>query len=207
MLKIWGRTSSSNVMKVLWACRELGVPFDRVDAGGSFGKTDSPEYRAMNPNGLVPTIEDDGFVLWESNACVRYLAAKHGDGGLWPSDPRQRADADRWMDWQQTTLGPAFTPIFFQLVRTPEPQRDLKAVSAAAEKTGQLLRVLEERLGRQDCIAGSRLTVGDIPYGPLLHRWFQLPFDKPSLPKVEAWYRRMRERPGFAEYVSGIPIT
>lgn len=119
MLKIWGRANSINVQKVLWCCDELSLEYERIDAGGPFGRTQNPDYLAMNPNGLIPTISDDGFTLWESNAIVRYLAAKHGVGGLCPEDLRERADADRWMDWQLGTLWVALRPVFIGLVRTP----------------------------------------------------------------------------------------
>ena len=124
MLKIWGRNNSVNVQKVLWCCEEMGLQYERIDAGGSFGVVNTPQYRELNPNGLVPTIEDDGFVLWESNAIVRYLAAKHSAGKLWPEDLKIRAEADKWMDWQNTTFWPTFRPLFWNLVRTPVDQRD-----------------------------------------------------------------------------------
>ena len=119
MLKLWGRVNSINVQKVLWALEELRVPCERTDAGLQFGVVNDPFYRKMNPNGRVPTIDDDGFVLWESNAIVRYLCAKHGAGSLWPNDLRRRADSDRWMDWATSTVQPAITPVFWGLVRTP----------------------------------------------------------------------------------------
>ena len=125
MLKIWGRNNSVNVQKVLWCCEELAVEYERIDAGGAFGIVNTPEYRRLNPNGLVPTIDDDGFVLWESHAIVRYLAAKHG-AGFWPEDRRMRAEADQWMDWSQTTFWPAIRPLFMGLIRTAPEQRDAR---------------------------------------------------------------------------------
>ena len=119
MLKIWGRNNSVNVQKVLWCCEELGLKYERLDAGGSFGVVNTPQYRALNPNGLVPTIEDGPFVLWESNAIVRYLTAKHSSGKLWPEDHKVRAEADKWMDWQNSMFWPAFRPLFWNVVRTP----------------------------------------------------------------------------------------
>ena len=204
MLKILGRRTSSNVMKVLWTCDEIGLPFERVDIGGPFGGNDKPDYLALNPNGLVPTIDDDGFILWESNAIVRYLAAKHGK--LAPSDLKQRADADRWMDWQLSVLGPAFGPIFLQLVRTPEAQRSQAAIDGAVEKTGKAMQLLEQRLQGRRYVCGDQLTMGDIPFAAILHRWFKLDFKRPPLPTVEAWYHRLAERPGFKKHVSDIKI-
>src|SRR3546814_6141640 len=157
MLKIWGRTTSSNVMKALWTCAELGLPFERVDVGGPFGGNRTPEYLAMNPNGLVPTMDEDGFVLWESNSIVRYLASGHGLGGLCPADPRQRADAERWMDWQLTMVGPTYGPIFHGLVRTPPEERDPAAIAAAVTKTAELFRVLETRMAGRAYLCGDRV--------------------------------------------------
>ncbi|MFN4089585.1 MAG: glutathione S-transferase family protein [Alphaproteobacteria bacterium] len=208
MLKIWGRPTSSNVMKVVWTCAELGLPFERVDIGGPFGGNREPDYLAKNPNGLVPTLEEpDGFLLWESNAIVRYLAALHDAGGLWPEDARLRADADRWMDWQLTRVGPVYGPIFHGLVRTPPEKRDPASIAAAVAATADLFAVLEERLAGRAYLCGDRLTMADIPYGPILHRWFRLDFDRPPFPALEAWYGRLCGRPAFARQVVDIPIV
>src|SRR5712692_5896173 len=136
MLSIWGRNNSVNVQKPLWCCEEMGVQYERMDAGGTFGVVNTPQYRNLNPNGLVPTIEDDGFVLWESNAIVRYLAAKHSAGNLYPDDLTQRADSDRWMDWMRQ-VDPAMTPVFWGLIRTPPEKRDMALIADSAEKVGQ----------------------------------------------------------------------
>lgn len=207
MLKIWGRTTSSNVMKVLWTCAEIGLPFERYDIGGPFGGNDTPEYLALNPNGLVPTIEDDGFVLWESNSIVRYLAAKHDSGGLCPADLKQRADAERWMDWQLTVLGPAYIPIFFQLVRTPAAERDPAVIDAAVEKSAKALAILEDRMRDRRFLCGDRPTIGDIPFGPILHRWFRLDFKRPPFPHVQRWYERLCEREGFRKHIVDVPMS
>src|SRR5215475_10272940 len=131
MIKIWGRNTSSNVQKVMWAIGEIGLPHERIDIGGPFGKNREPAYLAMNPNGLVPTLEEeDGFLLWESNTIVRYLAAKHGPGKLEPSDLRNRASAQKWMDWQLSVANPAIKPVFWGLIRTPADKRDPKAIEA-----------------------------------------------------------------------------
>ena len=136
MLKVWGRNTSSNVQKVVWALAEMAIPFERIDAGGAFGKTTEPFYLAMNPNSLVPTLEeDDGFTLWESNAIIRYLAIKHSARVLEPTELKQRARAQMWMDWQLTVMAPAITPVFWQLVRTPADKRDASVITASKEKT------------------------------------------------------------------------
>ncbi|MGQ0664201.1 MAG: glutathione S-transferase family protein [Pseudomonadota bacterium] len=206
MLKIYGRSNSSNVQKVLWACEELRVPFTREDVGGAFGKNREPAYLALNPNGLVPTIDDDGFILWESNAIVRYLAAKHGQGGLWPADPRQRAAADRWMDWQASTVSPAIFPLFYQLVRTPADRRDQAAIEAGREKTIAALTILDAQLANTEYVAGGALTMGDIALGIAAHRWFAFPIERPELPHLAAWYKRLAERPAYRKHVMQ-PLT
>lgn len=202
MLKIWGRASSVNVRKVLWCCEELGVPFERVDAGMQFGVVDTPEYRKLNPNGLVPTIEEDGFVLWESHAIVRYLAARHGAGTLWPTDLRIRADADRWMDWAGSSFLPAFRPVFWGLVRTPPEKRDSKAIGEAAKKCGELAGYVDAALAGHPFIAGAQLTMGDIPLGCHLHLWLNLPLKRPAYPNLAAWHKRLLERPAFDKWVN-----
>ncbi|MGA9895937.1 MAG: glutathione S-transferase, partial [Xanthobacteraceae bacterium] len=129
MIKVWGRNTSSNVQKVMWAIGEIGLPHERIDVGGSFGKNREAEYLAMNPNGLVPTLqEEDGFPLWESNTIVRYLAAKHRSTVLEPADLRARALASKWMNWQLSVCGPAITPVFWGMIRTPPEKRDHGAI-------------------------------------------------------------------------------
>src|SRR5882724_12932455 len=160
MLKLWGRINSINVQKVLWALAELKVPYERSDAGLQFGVVNEPFYRRMNPNGRVPTIEDDGFVLWESHAIVRYLAAKHGAGTLWPNDLRVRADADRWMDWA-FTFQAAFRTVFWGLVRTPAEKRDMNAIEEARKKCAELLAIPDAALAGRQYLAGG-FTMGDI---------------------------------------------
>lgn len=201
MLKLLGRATSSNVMEVLWLCAELGIEYDRTDVGGPFGGNDTPEYLAKNPNGLVPTIDDDGFILWESNAILRYLAAKHGGGApIWPEDPQARAEADKWMDWQLSTVAPMITPIFWNLVRTPPEKRDMDAVAAAIKSGHRVWGILDKHLGDRDFVAGSDLTLGDIPVGIHAFRWFTLVEDRPSMPNLEAWYGRLQVRPAYREH-------
>jgi len=197
MLKILGRRTSSNVMKVLWACDEMGLKYEQVDIGGSFGGNDKPDYLAKNPNGRVPTIDDDGFILWESNAIVRYLASQHGVGGLWPTDAKVRGDADRWMDWQQTVLAPAFFPCFWNLVRTPEDKRDMGAVQKSKEATAKAWEMVDRALSGRKFIAGDSFTMGDIPIGMMVFRWYTLApeFKKPA--NLDSWYKRLQERPAY----------
>ncbi len=197
MLKIWGRESSINVQKVLWCCEELGLDYERVDAGGAFGGTGDPEYLAMNPNGLVPTISDGGFALWESNVIVRYLSAKHGLGTLYPEDLRRRADAERWMDWQLGTLWARMRPVFIGLVRTPPEERDAAAIESFRGQTVEAWNLLEQYLAGRDYALGDVLTMADIPLGVSVYRWYRLPVERPSMPNLEAYLERLTGRPAF----------
>lgn len=205
MLKVWGRTTSSNVQKVMWAIGELGIEHQRIDAGRSYGRLDTAEYGALNPNRRIPTIEDDGFVLWESNVIVRYLAARFGAGTLWPDDLAARAIADQWMDWQQTTLHPDMRTIFWSLVRTPPQERDGAAIAAAVESLKEIWARLDRSLGDRPFVAGDRLTMGDVPLGVLCHRYHALGVERAALPRLEAWYERLTERPAFRAHVM-IPL-
>jgi glutathione S-transferase len=207
MLTIHGRNNSSNVQKVVWALNEMKVPYERTDAGGAFGIVNTPEYLAMNPNARVPTMDEDGFILWESNAIVRYLANKHDRGGLCPSDPRQHADADRWMDWQQTTLGPTMTPIFWNLVRTPEPDRDMKLVESSKSAMEGLAKIMDNALADRAFLAGDSFTMADIPAAIQIYRWVALVEDRPSVPNLDAWYDRLCQREPFKTHVLDIPLT
>jgi glutathione S-transferase len=207
MLRIWGRNNSSNVMKVLWLCEELGIPFERIDAGGAFGRTKDPDYLAKNPNALVPTIEDDGFVLWESNSILRYLARTRAPGGpIYPAEPRAAADCERWMDWQIAALNAPMTTIFFTWVRTPEAQRDLAAAAKARDAAQALWAMLEERLRSHDFVCGKELTLADIVLGIYVHRWFSLPITRDTAPGLEGWYARLKARPGYAKHCIA-PLT
>ena len=201
MLKIWGRVNSVNVKKALWAVEELGLKYERVDAGLHFGVNNTAEYKRMNPTGLVPTVDDDGFTLWESHAIVRYLAAKHGAGSLWPTDVRARADADRWMDWAHSFSREFQRPVFWPLVRMPPEQRDAAAVAAAVKKCGEMLGVAEQTLKDRPYLGGKTFTMGDIPLGCHIQLWMRLPIQRPKLPGVEAWFARLCERPAYGRIV------
>ena len=207
MLKIHGRNNSSNAQKVLWALGEMNLPYERIDAGGAFGVVNEPHYLAMNPNALVPTMEEDGFILWESNAILRYLTAKHDTGGLYPSDPQQRADADRWMDWQQTTVGPALTPVFWGLVRTPPEERDPAAIEAGRCRMIPLMQIVDKWLASRSYMAGDTFTMGDIPLAIGTYRWLTLIDDRPEMKHLEAWYDSITQRSAFRRSVLDIPLT
>ena len=205
-IKIWGRRDSSNVQKVLWCCDELGIAFERVDIGGRFGGNKEKPYLDLNPNGLVPTIEDGSFVLWESNSIMRYLLDKYGQGKLLPITPEGRANANRWMDWQLTTLGPAITLVFWGLVRTPEEKRDHAAIQSAIEKTTKAWQIFDNHLATHSYAAGDVFTIGDIPLGVWAYRWFQLPIQRPKLENLSPWYERLCKRQPFQAHIM-IPMT
>ena len=206
MLKVWGRTNSSNVQKVMWCVGELGLDHDREDAGGPFGRTRDPDMLARNPNARVPTVDDDGLTLWESNVIVRYLAARHDAGGLRPVDVRDRAEADRWMDWQQTTVAGPVTTVFRGLVREPGSY-GAGEIAEAVSRGAAVWKIADARLRGRDWLAADRFTMADIPLGVVARRWFELVDDRPAMPGLEAWYARLCERPAFARHVLAVPMT
>ena len=197
MLRIWGRVNSVNVKKVLWCAGELNLPFERIDAGMEHGVVGTPQYLAMNPNARVPTIDDDGFVLWESNTIVRYLSLKYGLGTLCPEDPRQRADSDRWMDWSTAQLSGTFREVFWGTVRTPPEKRDLAFIEKNRAATAKTLDIVDRLLGTRPFVAGDRLTMGDIPLGCYVHLWMSMPIERPAHPNLVAWHKRLLGRPAF----------
>jgi glutathione S-transferase len=206
MVKIWGRMSSINVRKVVLAAQWLGIGFERIDAGHEFGVVKTPAYRDMNPNSLVPTLEDGEFRLWESNVIVRYLCAKQSMGGLYPAPLEQRFDAERWMDWQQTTLNPAGRNAFVQLLRTPPERRRQDLVDDSIAATEPLLRMLDSHLSRQPFMAGDAFTMADIPIACEIHRWRGTPVPQVELPNVDRWYAGIRARDA-ARGVLDLPLS
>ena len=203
MLKIWGRVNSINVQKVMWAVAELKIPHERVDAGMQFGVVNTPEYRKMNPNGRVPTIDYDGFVLWESNAIVRYLYAKHGP----QRTLEQGYAAEKWMDWTTSTAAAPITTIFWQLIRTPPEKRDAPAVELALKQAGDIFKVADDALAAQPYLSGGDFGMGDIPFGAFVNRWSQLPIERPAHANLSQYYERLKSRPGYRQHVTAIPLT
>jgi glutathione S-transferase len=206
-MKMWGRNTSVNVQKAMWAVDELGLACERIDLAGPFGGNREPAYLAKNPNGRVPTLEeDDGFVLWESNAIVRYLAAKHGRGTLEPADLRDLALAHQWMDWQTSALNPVFTPVFWGLVRLPPEQRDMKAIDAAKKETVELMKMVDAQLAKTACLAGDAFSMGDIPVAATYNRIVQLIPDAPAMPNVDRWFAEISRRKPFRDQVLSVPL-
>ena len=206
MITVWGRPNSINVQMVMWMSAELGLSVDRKDVGGAFGGLDTPDYLAMNPNGRIPTLQDGDLTMWESGACVRYLAARYGAGTLWAEDPAERALADMWMDWKKTSLMGPMTVVFWGLIRTPEAQRDMGAIAASAIEAIDLYSILEKQLTDRDFIMGDQLTMADFPAGAMCYRFMNLINDRPPLPNLEAWYARLTDRPAYRTHVM-LPIT
>nr|WP_256515567.1 glutathione S-transferase [Alsobacter ponti] len=203
---MFGRITSTNVQKVVFALEVLGLAYERRDAGGAFGVVGTPEYLARNPNGLVPTLEDDGLVLWESNSIVRYLAARYGRDTLWVDDPGQRALAERWMDWQIAEFAPAMGPAFMHLVRTPAEKRDPAIIEASRVKAERLLGILDAHLAGRDALEHGRLTMADIVLAPNIHRWLNMPIARQPHPNVERWYARLRALPAAARALP-LPVS
>ena len=186
--------------------RELCLKYERIDAGMEHGVVQTPEYKQMNPMSVVPTIDDDGFVLWESHAIVRYLAAKNGAGTLWPTDLAQRADSDRWMDWAHTFAREFQRPVFWALARTPPEKRDMNAVREAVKRCGELLTVPDQALARRSFMGGDSLSIGDIPLGCHVQLWMRLPIERPAHANLTRWFERLVARAPFKKIVD-IPIS
>ena len=207
MRTLMGRANSSNVMKAIWLMEELGLPYSRTDVGGPFGGTDTPHYRAINPNGVVPTLVEGEFVLWESNAIVRYLCAANAPGSpMWPDDLQARASIDRWMDWQQTTLGRPQSTVFQGLVRIAPEKRDHAAIAAATAEAARCWTLLDGILSKVAYVAGPVLTLADIALGVHVHRWFSFDMDRPPQPHLRRWYDALLSRQAYARHVA-MPMT
>jgi glutathione S-transferase len=208
VIKVWGRNTSSNVQKVMWAVREIGLPHERIDIGGPFGKNREPAYLAMNPNGLVPTLEEeDGSLLWESNAIVRYLAARHGASVLEPADLHARARANAWMDWQLSVLGPAIGPCFVGMIRTPPEKRDYAAIEASKQRTTEAIAILDGELAKSAFVAGAAFSYGDIPSAVMANRYRQLVPERPAFRNFERWFAAIAARPAFKDEVAAVALA
>ncbi|MDB5656408.1 MAG: putative glutathione Stransferaselike protein [Tardiphaga sp.] len=204
-LQIWGRANSVNVQKVLWCCHEYGVGFERIDAGMQFGRTQDADYLAMNPNSRIPTLVDGDFVLWESNAIMRYIALTHPNvpASLYPADPKTRARIERWLDWTLSTLQPVERPLFWGLVRTPPAERDLVAMQQAADTAAVQWRIVDRQLANRDSMEGEGFSLADIAIGTYARRWLGVVgVQRPALPHLERWFALISARPGFQQYVA-----
>jgi glutathione S-transferase len=203
MIEVFSRRNASNVLPVMWALGELDIAHVRHDVGGSFGGTREASYLAMNPNARIPTIKDGNFVLWESNAIVRYLCKRYDRGGLLlPASQEDYALADQWMDWLKTTLYPAYIELFWAVVRTEPVVRDAARIAAYKRATEDAMTILNQQLTKAGFVVGDRLTMADIPFGPLVYRYLNLDIDRPRYPHIETWHLRLLERPAFQKHVA-----
>lgn len=201
MLTIWGRNNSTNVKKVIWCLAELNVPFKHINVGGKYGQLDQPAYRSLNPNGLIPCLQDDNFVLWESNTIVRYLAAQYSQGVLYPQNIQVRASAEKWMDWTSSSLMPHFKDVFIGLIRTPLEQQDKNKIQQSAEQLDKFMGIANGALEKQTYFSGDTFGVGDIPPGCISYAWFNLPIKRTKYPNLERWYQQMVQRPAFQKTI------
>ncbi len=206
VLKIYGRNNSINVQKAVWCAAEIGLDFERIDFGGAFGGNDEDWFLALNPNGRIPVIDDDGFILWESHSIVRYLAAKYDASGLWPEDPARRGEADRWMDWQLGTLQVPFFHVFWGLVRTPEAERDDDLIHRNETELARLFGLADTHMAGREYFAGPGLSIADMPMGAAAYRWYGMDLDRPDYPNLRRYHDRLAERPAFRAHVM-VPIV
>jgi len=201
VLKILGKATSINVRKVLWTCIELGLAYAQEDWGSGFKSTDTPQFRALNPNGLVPVLIDGDFVLWESNSIIRYLANQYGGDALYPAEPKARARIDQWIDWQASDLNTAWRYAFMALVRQSATHQDAVQVEASVAGWNAHMAILEAQLARTGAyVAGPEFTLADIPIGLSVNRWVSTPFRHPDFPAVMAYYERLSLRDGFQRF-------
>jgi glutathione S-transferase len=205
-LKIWGRISSINVKKVVWTAQELKLDFERIEAGGVHGVVKTPAYMALNPNAQIPVLQDEEYVLWESNVITRYLCAKHSTGDLYPAELEQRFDAERWMEWQQTTVNPASRNGFWHLIRLPADQREPALIAQSNAAVEPLMEMLDAHLATRSFIVGERFTMADIPLGCEVQRWFGMPQSRSARPHIERWFASLLARPA-AKGVLDLPLA
>jgi len=206
MITVWGRGNSTNVVKVLWLCDELGLSVARKDVGGPFGGLHTPEFLAMNPNGVIPVLDDEGTIVWESHAVLRYLAQKYGPESIYPADPAARSQVERWLDWHASTLSPAITPVFISLFRTPPEQRDTAALAGLVERLTAVMARLDAHLAAHKFIAGAQITIADMAFGNSVWRWFNFPVPRQPMPNLERWQAALVDRPGYRQHVAQ-PLT
>ncbi|MFA3779527.1 glutathione S-transferase [Yersinia sp. 1652 StPb PI] len=201
MLTVWGRNNSTNVKKVLWCLEELGISYQRIDVGGQYGKLNDPLYRSMNPNGLIPCLQDGDFILWESNTIVRYLAAQYGDSALYLPDAQLRAGAEKWMDWATSSMVEPFKAVFIGLVRTPPEQQDKVKIAQGMTQLNTLMAIADHALEKQAYLSGDKFGIGDIPLGCLAYAWFNLSIERPPLPSLQRWYHSVSQRAAFKKVI------
>ena len=203
-LTIWGRANSVNVQKVLWCLTELALPYERIDAGMSYGRTREADYLAMNPNARIPTLVEGDFVLWESNSIMRYLCMAHGPNSpIYPKAPKIRASVDRWLDWTLSTLQPVDRPVFWALVRTPPAERDMDKIQKDADIAAEVWAIADRQLSTRPFVDGDGFTLADIAIGAYARRWLGVEgITRPAQPHLARWLADLGKRRGFAQFVA-----
>jgi len=202
MLTIHGRDTSSNVQAVIWAIAEMGLAHERLDIGGAFGGNNNPAFLSMNPMGRVPVLQDGDLTMFESQAILRYLAAKYDAFDLWPSDARQRAPIDQWMEWSKVNVAPAVIyKVFWQLVRTSKTDRDHNKLEQGVAELKELMAIADAQIARNGWLSGPDISLADITFGTQLFRYFTVDFERADLPNLRAYYNRLCTRPAYAEHV------
>ena len=199
-MEIWGRKNSSNVIPVMWTLAELGMSHKRHNVGGSFGGVNTESYSRLNPNKLVPTMNDNGFILWESNAIIRYLCRQYAHGSLCPNNPQEAAQADQWMEWYKSSVMTKIHPVFWGLIRVPSDQRDLANIAAGASEIAKALKILDNHLDGRSYVLGNTFTMADIPLGASMYRYYNLDIEHGSFKNIESWYNRLCQRPAYREH-------
>lgn len=205
MITIWGRESAINVRKVLWCCQEINLPFERIDAGRQYGRLDDADFLALNPNGLIPTLVDKDYVLWESHAIVKYLALEYGaDTPLYAGTSKRLASIDRWMDWASGTLWPgSLHALFRAIVRTQEAERDMRAIEVNSADVKKKWGIVDQWLRGKDYIEGRHFSIADIVLGVYAQCWVSLGLNQQvDLPNFQRWYQQLEDREGFQRYAT-----
>lgn len=208
MLTIWGRENSVNVKKVLWCAAELDLAYNFITAGGEYGKNKDPLFLSLNPNGLVPCMQDDenDLILWESNTIVRYMAAKYGQNIWLLTDAAVRAASEKWMDWTLSTLAPVLQPLFINIVRMPSGKQDSQLIGTSIKKCEQLFDIAESALAKQPFFSGTEFGIGDIPLGCFAYNWFNMDIPRKPRDQLQQWYDAISVRNAFRARVM-TPLT
>jgi len=202
-ITIWGRRSSVNVQSVLWCLEELGLGYDRIDAGFTYGLVNTDEFRQMNPNGKVPVVIDgDSAPIFEAGAILRYLATQYGTAPFWPESPAERAMVDKWAEWAKINFASMFiSAVFWPLVRIAPSKRDFEAIDAALKSVEAELAIADAALAKTRYLVGDAFSLADIQLGHCLYRYYDIEVTRADLPNLAAYYHRLQTRPAFAGQV------
>jgi glutathione S-transferase len=194
MLKIYG-IPRSRAFRTLWMAKELGLDYENVPINFADGGTRTPEYLAINPNGHVPAIDDDGLVLWESMAINLYLAKKYGEGSLYPVRLDDEARAWQWSFWGMTEVERPVLTAMFHRALLPEDKRDAALADQSEHELGRPLMVLDQAVAAQPYLLGEHFTVADLNVASILSWARPARIDFSRVPKAADWLKRCAERP------------